>query len=262
MHYYLGVPNSSARYTIREKQGNMQLAATETRENRPSTYADQVYGKILSNIMSGTFVNGARLPSEKALGESFGVSRPVVREALARLQRDGLIESRRGSGSFVRSTPPEDLSLVTDLTQIARYQRFQEFRLVVEGAAAGLAAERRTEADMTRIQGAHDRFVAEVEVGQFLWQSDRALHLAIAEAAGNEFFPRSLDGPESRLSDFMTISLMLTSSRSHQRGKLVIQEHANIVEAIRSRDAASAKIAMANHIVQARRRMLDKSISP
>jgi DNA-binding FadR family transcriptional regulator len=233
----------------------------EDRE-RPSTFADQVYGRILSGIMSGTFPTGSRLPSEKELGGRFAVSRPVVREALSRLQRDGLIESRKGSGSFVLASPPEDLSSATDLAQVARYQRYQEFRLVVEGTAAGLAAERRSEAALARIVAAHEQFVAEVEEGRFLWQSDRAVHLAIAEASGNEFFAESLEGPEVRLSDFMTVSLKLTSSRSPQRGQLVVREHANIVDAIRSRDGVAAKIAMEYHIVQARRRMLDKTLAP
>src|SRR5690606_18552131 len=122
------------------------MSGKDNFEGRPSTFPDQVYGRILSAIMTGVYPKGARLPSEKQLGETFGVSRPVVRVALSRLQRDGLIESRKGSGSFVLATPPEDLSSVADLAQVARYQRYQEFRLVVEGAAAALAAERRSEA--------------------------------------------------------------------------------------------------------------------
>jgi GntR family transcriptional repressor for pyruvate dehydrogenase complex len=233
-----------------------------SRPERPSSFVDQVYGRILSDIAVGAFPTGGKLPSEKELGERFGVSRPVVRDALSRLQRDGLIESRKGSGSFVRASPPEDLSAAADMAQVARYQRYQEFRLVVEGAAAGLAAERRSETELARIVAAHEQFIAEIERGEFLWQSDRALHLAIAEAAGNEFFAESLEGPEVRLSDFMTVSLKLTSSRSPQRGQLVAREHSNIVDAIRARDSVAAKIAMEYHIVQARRRMLDRTLSP
>lgn len=240
----------------------MIKAETEQQAERPSTFADQVYGRILSSIASGAFPTGSKLPSEKLLGERYGVSRPVVRDALSRLQRDGLIESRKGSGSYVLSSPPEDLSAAADMAQIARYQRYQEFRLVVEGAAAALAAERRSAAQLSRIMEAHNKFLAEIEKGEFLWQSDREVHIAIAEAAGNEFFVESLEGPEVRLSDFMTVSLKLTSSRSPRRGMLVAQEHSNIVDAIRGRDAVAARIAMEYHIVQARRRMLDKTIAP
>lgn len=240
----------------------MIKAEMEQDAERPSTFADQVYGRILSSIASGAFPTGSKLPSEKLLGERYGVSRPVIRDALSRLQRDGLIESRKGSGSYVLSSPPEDLSAAADMAQIARYQRYQEFRLVVEGAAAALAAERRSASQLARIVDAHNKFLAEIEKGEFLWQSDREVHIAIAEAAGNEFFVESLEGPEVRLSDFMTVSLKLTSSRSPRRGMLVAQEHSNIVDAIRSRDVVAAKVAMEYHIVQARRRMLDRTIAP
>jgi GntR family transcriptional repressor for pyruvate dehydrogenase complex len=229
---------------------------------RPATFADQVYGRILDGILSGDFPTGERLPSESRLGELFGVSRPVVREALARLQRDGMVDIRKGSGSHVRASPPADLSRHTGLDQVARYQRFQEFRLVVEGASAALAAERRSETEMARIQAAQDAFVADIRAGRFLWRSDKALHLAIAEAAGNEFFARSLEGPELELGDFMHVSLSLTSSRSPERGEIVIREHASIVDAIRAHDATGARVTMEHHLLQSRKRMLDRSLAP
>jgi DNA-binding FadR family transcriptional regulator len=229
---------------------------------RPASFADQVYGQILDGILAGTYPTGARLPSETRLGEMFGVSRPVVREALARLRRDGLIDIRKGSGSHVRASPPSDLSSLADLNQVARYQRFQEFRVVLEGAGAALAAERRDTAAMARIEEAHAAFVAEIRAGRFLWRSDKALHLAVAEAAGNEFFARGLEGPELELGDFMNVSLSLTSSRSPERGEIVIREHASIVDAIRSGDPMAAKVSMEYHLLQSRKRMLDGTLSP
>lgn len=229
---------------------------------RPASFADQVYGRILDGILAGEFPTGARLPSETRLGEIYGVSRPVVRDALARLRRDGLIDIRKGSGSHVRATPPADLSTLADLNQVARYQRFQEFRVVLEGAGAALAAERRDAAALARIEAAHQAFVAEIRAGRFHWSFDRALHLAVAEAAGNEFFVRGLEGPELALGDFMNVSLSLTSSRSPERGELVIREHAGIVDAIRSGDPLSAKVAMEHHLLQSRKRMLDRTLSP
>lgn len=229
---------------------------------RPASYVDQVYGRVLTMISAGEFTTGDRLPSEAKLGELFGVSRPVIRDALARLRQDGLIEARKGSGSYVRAEPPEDLAALTKMEAISRYQRFQEFRLSVEGAAAALAAERRSESEMNRIQAAHDRFASEVAEGRFLWESDRALHLAIADASGNEFFAHSLESLDLKLSDFMNLSLSLTSSRSPQRGQLVIREHAQIVDFIRSRDSNSARIAMESHLIQSRRRMMDRTLAP
>ena len=76
-------------------------------ETRPSTYADQVYGRILVEILGGTFPPGSRLPGENDLAQRFRVSRPIVREAIARLRVDGLVEARRGSGTFVLSRPSD-----------------------------------------------------------------------------------------------------------------------------------------------------------
>ena len=233
-----------------------------TPDLRPASYVDQVYGRVLTMISVGEFSTGDRLPSEARLGDLFGVSRPVIRDALARLRQDGLIEARKGSGTYVRAQPPEDLATLTQMEAISRYQRFQEFRLSVEGAAAAYAAQRRSDADMAKIQAAHDHFAAEIANGRFNWESDRALHIAISEASGNEFFAHSLERLDTKLGDFMNLSLSLTSQRSPQRGQLVIREHVQIVDAIRSGEINGARIAMEHHLIQSRRRMMDRSLSP
>lgn len=127
-------------------------------EARPSSYADQVYGRILHDILNGVFQPGARLPTENELAERFGVSRPVVREALARLRVDGLVEARRGSGTYVLSRPSQTLPELADLEDISRFLRYQELRFHVEGQAAALAAERRTEKQLAAIVEAHETF--------------------------------------------------------------------------------------------------------
>ncbi|EBV3600220.1 FadR family transcriptional regulator, partial [Salmonella enterica subsp. enterica serovar Virchow] len=153
---------------------------------RPSSYADQVYGRILDEILGGSFPPGCRLPGENDLSDRFGVSRPVVREALARLRVDGLVEARRGSGTYVLSRPSDNLTDVTSLTDVSRFLRYQELRLCVEGSAAALAAERRTDKAMGEIVRTHERFAQLIEQGAFDPQGDRAFHLAILDATGNE----------------------------------------------------------------------------
>src|SRR4051794_677016 len=72
--------------------------------------SDQAYGRLFHKIVTGEFKEGDVLPSENDLCRSFQVSRPVVREALRRLRQDGLIASRRGSGSFVQPRPSVNVS--------------------------------------------------------------------------------------------------------------------------------------------------------
>lgn len=229
---------------------------------RPSSYADQVYGRILSGIMTGQFAQGAKLPAEKDLCQSFGVSRPVVRSALHRLRLDGLVEARQGSGTFVISRPSDRLGDLTDLTGVSRVLRYLELRLAVEGTAAALAAQRRSADDMEHISQAHEAFLGQLQRGLFQPQGDREFHMAIAAATGNEFFAAALENAETSLADFMTLSLSLTQAGSTQRAGFIIQEHTNIVAAIRAQDAAAAKGAMEFHILQARRRLTDRSFEP
>lgn len=231
-------------------------------EIRPSSYADQVYGYILQDILKGTVTPGSRLPSEAELCEQFRVSRPVVRDALARLRLDGLVEARRGSGTYVLSTPSRNLPDLADLTDVSRFLRYQELRLCIEGTAAALAAERRTEKSLNDIIEAHEQFSSQVGRGLFLPESDRRFHLSIAAATGNEFFSMALDGPDMSLSAFMNISLSLTRSGSPARARKVIGEHADIVEAIHNKDPIWARVAMEGHILQARRRMTNGDIDP
>ena len=99
-----------------------------------------IYEKIFERIVSGELAVNARLPSEADLARSCGVSRPVVREALARLREDGIIVSRQGSGSYVKRRPDSAILRFIPVSSIADVQRGFEFRAGLEGAAAALAA--------------------------------------------------------------------------------------------------------------------------
>ena len=228
---------------------------------RPVSYSDQVYGRILSDIVSGDLTEDGRLPPENELCQRFGVSRPVVRKALSRLRLDGLVETRRGSGTYVVNRPSEKLR-PADLTAISKVLRYLELRLLVEGQAAAYAAQRRSSDALALIVRSHTRFVDQISAGSFRPTGDRDFHMAIAMATGNEFFVSTLDHAKAELSDFQTITLSLTKAGSPERARSVMQEHANIVESIRAQDPVGAKIAMEFHILQAKRRLTDRSYEP
>src|ERR1700737_4920718 len=117
----------------------------------PSRLPDRVYEQILEQIVSGDFSVGDRLPSENQLGSDHRVSRAVIREALSRLLADGVVVSRQGSGTFVQRKPERDFLRLAPIGGIADLMRCFEFRIALEGEAAYLAAQRRTDDNLARI---------------------------------------------------------------------------------------------------------------
>ena len=116
--------------------------------------SDELYGQLLERIVSGSMVPGDKLPSEHQLCRALHVSRPVVREALMRLQADGLVETRRGSGTFLLRAPSNDIKRFLDPADFSRYLLSYEIRIALEPQAARLAATRRKPEDMARINRA------------------------------------------------------------------------------------------------------------
>jgi GntR family transcriptional repressor for pyruvate dehydrogenase complex len=227
--------------------------------NKRQRLGDQLYGQILEQIVSGRIQEGTRLPPEQEICKMFGVSRPVVRQALQRLRADGLVQARQGSGTFVMARPAARLATFAEPRQIAEYLRCIEVRLALEGSAARFAAERRTEKEMAKILATHEAFRGEAEAGAPSAATDLAFHTSIAAASGNAFFPMLLDQVHDAVTGFMTLALSLTRTSPHERASQVLREHAAIVEAIQIQDPDSAQIAMQFHIAQARRRMIDRN---
>lgn len=227
--------------------------------SRRQRLGDQLYGQILEQIVSGRLRQGMRLPAEKQICAMFGVSRPVVRQALLRLGADGLVQARQGSGTFVMARPSDRLADFAEPREIAGFLRCNEVRVVLEGSAARFAAERRTEQELARIIAAHEAFTREADAGIASAEADLAFHTSIAEASGNEFYPLLLGRLHEALSGFMTLSLRLTRTSKSDRASQVVREHAVIVEAITAQEADAALVAMQFHINQARRRMIDRN---
>ena len=126
---------------------------------------DGLYEALLGRILSGDYAPGARLPSEEVLATEFTVSRPMVRQALARLRDEDFITSRRGSGSYVRSPEDEAQAPFAPIACVADIERCFEFRQHVESRAAALAARHRSAKDVVALQAAHDHLEAVLATG-------------------------------------------------------------------------------------------------
>ena len=119
---------------------------------------DEVARELGSRIRSGELQPHMRLPSEQTMAVQFGVSRTVIREAIARLKNEGLVTTRQGSGAFVRDCETSSLRLDPEISKSLESVLFiAELRKGIEAEAAALAAERRTRKDMVAIEKAYTR---------------------------------------------------------------------------------------------------------
>jgi GntR family transcriptional repressor for pyruvate dehydrogenase complex len=161
------------------------------------------------------FPRGAKLPTEAVLSEEFGVSRTVIREAIARLKYEGLVESRQGSGVFVTEQAgirPLRIDY-TDVGTLESVLQIVELRRSIEAEVAAQAARRRTDATMANIDAALARIDAEVAAGGDGVDADVGFHRAIAEATGNPYFLKTL----AFLSQYLETATRVTRTNEARR---------------------------------------------
>ncbi|HMN86141.1 MAG TPA: FadR/GntR family transcriptional regulator [Bauldia sp.] len=212
---------------------------------------------IASEIMEGRLPHGARLPTEQALASKFGVSRSVIREAIARLRSDGMVQSRQGVGAFVVSNQ-ESATLRIDADLMSDRLVFRnvfELRAILEIRAAGLAALRADDEQRAVMSDAMMRMRTAVN---WLIQgvpADLEFHRAVAAGSGNPYMAMMV----AFLSGQMRESIMfMRENRSDVGGAMIatnIAEHAAIHDAIMARDPETAIAAMRLHITNAAHRL-------
>ncbi|MBN6038260.1 FadR/GntR family transcriptional regulator [Amycolatopsis sp. 195334CR] len=211
---------------------------------------------LKARIVSGDLSPGARLPSEKELIDTYGVSRSTAREAVTRLQAEGLVETHQGRGSFVLAVP-EATPFRLDSGELRHHSdvlAMLDFRIGVESEAAALAATRVGARSAKAIEKARAAFAS--AGADTVVEADFAFHRAIAAASGNRFYLELLDAlgpmmimlPRSGLGD----AYSLTDSAHVDR---VRSEHDNIAAAIQAGDAETARAALRVHLGNTRRRL-------
>lgn len=220
------------------------------------TLADRVTQVLLKKIETGELSPGARLPTEQVLAQRFGVSRTVIREGVSRLKSQGLVETRQGSGAFVREAN-ETMPFRIDMDvhdSLGAVLRVIELRRCLEAEAAALAAERRTEAQLTRIKRALQAIEKSEQAGQDGVDEDLALHNAICQATGNPLYTSLL----KFLGKFVRGAIRVTRTNEARRedfSRQVRTEHEAIVEAIARKDPAGARAAAIHHMKNAALRL-------
>lgn len=215
----------------------------------PGAYlSDQVADVLAARIRAGHLAAGDKLPTEAILVDQFSVSRTVVREALSRLKSLGLVESRQGSGVFVKEVGFSPLNF--DAKSVASRQaviQMVEVRRALEAEVAALAAQRRSKADIKHIYKSIAELDKAVLAGGDGVTEDMQYHLTIAEAARNPF----LLGTLQYLGQFLQGATRVTRANEARRGDFARQvrdEHAVIGQAIEAGDAEAARKAAASHM--------------
>lgn len=204
---------------------------------------DRVAKGVAAKIANGEFAIGERLPSERELALAYGVSRPTVREAVLALELDGLVEVRKGVGVFaIAKSPRGGEPAVTDIGPF----ELLEARRAFEGEACAVAASRIRDEDVEDLE----TLLREIDYsGEVLAaeDADRRFHLRIAEITGNSAMHAVIEmlwearvrSPQYRF---------LTDKAHEARVVPREDEHARILDALRSRDPGGARAAMRSHI--------------
>lgn len=217
------------------------IAFKETCVDRP---ADKVISKVKELINSGVLKPGDRLPAERKMALDFGFGRTQVREALHKLEFYGIIKTLPQSGSVINGLDINTLDgLISDVLNLQHYDFFSlvETRFVLEVNAIRLCAERCTKHDIEILEKAHENFVKYFDSSDRV-SHDFAFHRAIAEACHNPVFKAML---MIVIPDIMTI---------YQKDRIcapittVVQEHEQMLLAIKNRDGELAAKLMAQHL--------------
>jgi GntR family transcriptional regulator, transcriptional repressor for pyruvate dehydrogenase complex len=216
-----------------------------------------VTDRLRAEIASGRLVPGARLPTELKMQAAMGVSRTVVREAVAALRAQGLVVTRQGLGAFVASEgQPRPFRIDPGgLQSIGAVLDVMELRMAVEVETAGLAAERATPARVRAINDALAAAEAAIERDEAAVGEDFLLHRAIAGATGNAHFEQFLEFLGRFIIPRRSIRVEPGLPAARRAYLDAIQsEHRAIAAAIAAKDGAAARAAMRSHLVNGRER--------
>ncbi len=227
------------------------------RSDGAGSLPDRIYARVIEAILRGDYAPSGKLPTEGELASTFGVSRPTVREALSRLRSDGIIDSKRGSGSYVIRSPGVQAPSATPIRNLADIERYYAFRICVESGAAALAAEFRDASDLDALHAAFEALNAAMQSGNSDVDAEVRFHLAIARASHNPFFVSTIDISVAPIRQFIELARNVTDKKSTERMRATQTEHQAIINAIERRSAIDAAESIRLHVINAKQRLFE-----
>ncbi|MDR5737399.1 MULTISPECIES: FadR/GntR family transcriptional regulator [unclassified Caballeronia] len=216
----------------------------------------QIADKLRGMIGQKDFAPNGRLPSERELAQTLGVSRPSVREALVALELEGRVEIRMGSGVYISATPtarPPSSEAELGESPI----EIMNARSVIEGAIAASVAPFAKPKALKALRTVYETMAREVESGQIPMSADRAFHITIAQMSGNDVLVRTVGALYDERHSPLSSTL-----RGHFEGEetwaAALTEHRDILEALEARDAVQAQAAMQRHMRNSAARLMTR----
>jgi GntR family transcriptional repressor for pyruvate dehydrogenase complex len=222
--------------------------------NRGPHLPTLVASSLTREIAQGRLKPGDQLPTEAALASTFGVSRNVVREAIARLRSEGRVWSQQGRGAFVsEATMASVLKIEHDESQpVDAFIALFQFRSILDVQGTALAARLRTEGDLERMHDAVEAMATAI-YGSVAWlNGDVEFHQAIAGATHNTYVMQVVGFVSERVRESI---LAVGEHRSDDMAQVTEREHRRILAAIEARDEPAARQAMQAHLSGAAKRV-------
>jgi DNA-binding FadR family transcriptional regulator len=221
----------------------------------PRGLTGQLVAQLTADIVSGKLAPGSKLPTELEMIAATGVSRTVVREAVAALKADRLVLTRQGVGAFVADYVRRPFRVDFDERSPLRdVLNVMELRTGVEVEAAGLAAERASAAQQKKIADRFAAISAAIARGGNAVDQDFAFHCEIADSTGNPQFTRFLEYLGRFIIPRRTVWVRSAPATRRSQLELFQNEHAQILAAIRERAVVEARDAMQRHLINSRAR--------
>lgn len=227
---------------------------------KSKSLTNELAKSLEEEILSGKLKEGEKLPSSKTIEEQAGVSRSVVREAIAQLRAQGLVQSRQGVGVFVTSAKPQS-AFVIDAEEFESLHdaiNILELRMAVETEIASRAASLRTPEQLAEIKRCMLMMEKTIATGITSAAEDLNFHLAIAEAGGNPYFSRFIKyvgsglGPSRKI-----ITVDMTKDEKDNFFTSIQEEHRHITNGIEIGSPEMAGAAMKAHLISSIRRHKD-----
>jgi DNA-binding FadR family transcriptional regulator len=240
-----GEPGVATNARIRPVAGDITVSGPNLTE--------RITRELETRLIEGVWVPGERIPSERALALSLGVARSTVRAALQRLVARGLLKTRAASGVYVSDRLQTGLispwrQLVSDHPELR--PDMLEFRLMLEGTTAYLAAVRATDEDLARLAELVDGLVDAHERGDTVRESrlDGDFHTALANASHNAMLRHLQGSVVKMLHEHISLNNSGLFELREQASETILAHHLALWEAIRTRQPEAARRIMREHI--------------